>query len=242
MNLFIFRDILKNDLLVQKYIKKIYWTEYLIRYSNVWFIIIPNDTNYIIKYYMSDSYISYKTWKIKEFLLFEKEKTNYEFFNNNNILIPKYISYWEVNIWDYIFKYAKIENIRINNKKITNFNELDINNFASFINKIHSLKTWYIHWSIHVSDFYITKSWEIWIFDLVNYYRWFIEQDLARICFWYNLDITNINNFLSLYWFEKINYPRLLSEIHILTKFHDYNRVDFYKIVYLFKKLHKLYN
>lgn len=235
--LFIFRDIIRQDNNIQNYIKDTYGSDIQIRYSNVGFIVIPNYSNHIIKYYLSDSYMSDKTWNEKRFSVYEKEKNNYDFFLKNNVLIPKYISSWDVKIWNYIFKYAKIENIRRLSKKIVNFSELDINKFANFIKKIHTLKSWYIHWSIHTSDFFLTKSWEIWIFDLVSYYKWYIEQDIARICYWYFLESNFIKEFLIAYWMKEINLSKLLSEIYSLAKLHEINKNNFLKTIYLIVNL-----
>jgi len=220
MKLFDFRKIQTKDEYIQEY------------------IIIPKDTNYVIKYYLSDEYISDYFWEKKEFWFYIKENNNYNFFARNNILVPKIISNWIVKIWKYEFKYIKFENIRINNIKVKNFNQIDINKFVKFIYKLNNIKPWYVYGSLHASDVYLTNDWDIGIFDLIDYYKWYIETDIARICFGYNLELKYIKKFLLLYWYEHINFSRLLSEIYSLLDLHEVNNTDFIKLVYYIKKIH----
>jgi len=237
MNFSDFKEILPNDANIQLYINQKYWNKYIIKYSNVWFIVVSNSLWYVIKYYIPDLYISHKFWEYNEYNLFDKERENYELFKNKNILVPEYIWYWEEKIWNYYFKYAILENIRIKNKRIIHFKELDMNDFVKFILKIHNIKPWYVHWNIHVNDFFITKAWDIWIFNLSSYYKWDIEEDLSKICYWYNLEISYIKKFLLLYWIKKIKFNKLLYNLYALTKLYKYDKINFLKLVNLIKKL-----
>ncbi len=65
--------------------------------------------------------------------------------------------------------------------------------------------------NIHVSNFFISNNWEIWIFDLVDYSKWHKELDLAKICLWYNFNFSLSIKFLYLYWFDNINFKLLLT-------------------------------
>lgn len=238
MDLFILRNILKNDNQVSDYITSKYWPNFEVKYSNIGFIIIKSD--FVYKYFISNDYLKDNVWYEWNFDFINRELDNYKLFSNNKIIVPIIYSTWNIEIWNYTFWYIKMENIRKNYKKIKNFSEINISLFSDFIKTIHSIKNWYIHWAIHTSDFYLLPDNKIWIFDLVNYYKWDIEKDISRICIWYNFDYISIENFLISYWVEKINFNKLTNYIYDTLKNEDfsyYNKGDILKTFYIFKKL-----
>jgi len=238
MNIQFIRKIIEKDQDIQNYIKDTYWDSCIIKYSNFWFILVLDNYNYVIKYYLPDDYLSDLNINI-ESNFFLKEKNNYILFKEKWILIPTYIWSWQINIWKYLFNYAKIENIRISNNKINNFNQIEINKLYILLKDIHAIKKWYINWNIHTSNFFETSNWNIWIFDLVSYENWNIENDLARICLWYNFEYKYCKDFLFLYWVKKINFKLLLIEVYRCLKdntLFNHNKSDIHKLIILIKK------
>lgn len=198
------RSIIHSDKSIHDFLYSKYNSTFDIKVWNFWFVIIFND-EYVLKFYISKDFLL-KNWINETWEFYHKELNNYIFFNKNNILTPAYKPKWEIYIWDNKYYYSEIENIRKNNNiKIDNFLSIDPINMAKYISKIHSLEEKCIHWNIHPSNFFITKEWEIWIFDLVSYWKGYIEADISRIFINVNFDLKYFSLFLINYWVAKIN-------------------------------------
>jgi hypothetical protein len=194
MNLQFIREILAKDKAIKKYLDGTYLSWYGIKFSNFWFIVIPYKSIYVYKYYISEDYNSLTNTN-NDFYF--RELDNYILLKSRWFIIPNYEDVKFVLIWGKKYYLIKFENIRINNKKISSFLELSYKKLSWFMNRLH--KDWFIHWNIHPSNFYLLKNWEIGIFDLVDYRKWNIEKDLARIFLNTNFDIDYFMNFLLLY-------------------------------------------
>lgn len=167
--------------------------------SNIWYIIIPKDIEYV-----------YKIYKYKEF--YDKEKYAYKLFTENGIIIPTIEDIWIVNN----FYVTKIENVRKHFARKDEMTSLDIKKVAMIISKVHSIvenDKHFLLWDIHSSNFFEYKKWEdieLWIFDFTSSKYWYIEEDIANIYIdvWMNKDI--FNTFIDNYKYN-INYDKLYN-------------------------------
>lgn len=239
MNIQFIRWIIENDYFISKYIKDNY-SDCFVKYSNFWFILIKKDLSWVYKFYLPDAY--YKDlWIIINWWFYKKEIVNYISFKNYNILIPEIYSKWKVIIWKYNFSFILFENIRRENNSIKNFLDLDINDLVLLVKNIHSINKWYIHWNFHPSNFFVKNN-NLWIFDFINYSKWNIEKDIARIIFWFEFKNHLILKFLNKYGLDIINKKILIDELlYIYWKEKEdikFNILSFKKTIQLIKLLY----
>lgn len=215
MSLTFIRNKIKSDKTILNFINNKFWLEYLIRYSNSWFIVIPKNSESVFKFYFGKFYFDTNINSKFTFLdTYNNELTCYKDFKSNWLIIPKIYWTWIEYIWKFKFYFLELQNIRLNNIKLFSFFDINLSNLVHFIKKIHFLHPWYILWNIDISNFYIDTIWNIWFFDFSSYWFWFIEKDLAKIFFWYEFKYEYIIKVISVYWENFINIPKLLFELN----------------------------
>ena len=188
-----------EKLLVQLLIK---W-EYKLYTSNVWFIIVPENSDFVYKIF---------SWEEKmEF--YNRERQIYKLFNDNNILTPEYIDLWDI-LWYFVLK---LSNIRKNFPRKNKLLDFDLEQIWLILSKIHSLKFEdknLILWDIHCSNFFeLNNDWKIqvWIFDFSTIWQWDIEKDFSNV---YIDLLLNDNDFLRF-----INYYNGIIDFKKLYKY-----------------------
>lgn len=238
MNLVFIRNKMKYDEVISKFIISKFWIDFSIRYSNSWFIIIPNNSKTVFKYYISYDYFKKNISSEYSYInTYNVELNCYSFFSNNWLLIPLIYSTWIERIGDFNFSYIEIENIRLLNNKFNSFFDLDILSIVNFIKKVHFLKTWYILWNIDISNFYTDNLWHIWFFDFSAYWKWNIEKDLAKLIFWYHFKYDFTINIISIYWKNIINFNILLLELNNVYVENNYFYKDNFYLTFKLLKL-----
>ena len=214
MNLVFIRNKIESDNIISSFIYNKFWLDIWIKYSNSWFIVIPTKSNSVYKYYFDEIYMKNNLSLDLSFKnTYYNEVNSYNFFYENWFIVPKIYLTWEEKIWNYIFSYLEIQNIRISNIKPISFLDFKIDYIVNFIRKIHFLKPWYILWNLDITNFYIDKSGNIWLFDLSCYWVWNIEKDLAKLIFWYKFKYEFIKEIIFIYWKKNINLSILLYEL-----------------------------
>lgn len=195
MNLQFIRELLDKDINIHNYVNNNYWNNRLL-FSNFWFIVVPENHEYVYKYYISKDFLSkYKVSNLESFYF--QENSNYELFTKNNINVPNFQFIDIIKIGDYSYYKSKLENVRNYSKKFDSISQIPYVGLANLLKSIHSLHNdWFIHWNIHHSNFYLDKNWELWVFDLVWCRVWIKEKDLSRIYIYSWFDDSYLNDFL----------------------------------------------
>lgn len=177
--------------------------------GNFWYIISPNSPkNSVRKYYIQNDY-------------FTKELKNYADLAQLNINIPKILWKGKRLISNELLYYVDFENIRLYRKAYKNISEVDPRSIGKILSSIHevSFDNWrsYIHGNLHQSNFFETKNWQLWIFDLCSMHYWDIEYDFAILYFNSEYNDNILNPILSSYSLRNhFNYKKML--MHTLLR------------------------
>lgn len=199
MNLQFVREILDKDQNIHQYVDINHWPNRRLLFSNFWFIVVPDKSDFVYKYYLSKDFLT-EYWISSTESFYFKEKENYDLFIQSNILVPRFELEDIVRVGNYDFYKTNIENVRSYSKKFDNINEISYTDLANILTSIHKLRNWsLIHWNIHPSNFFLDKTWNLWVFDLVGCRKGNKELDISRVYIYSNFDDTYLNNFLSSY-------------------------------------------
>ena len=191
-----FRNTMMKKQVFQDEVLKYYGPSRIL-YSNFWLVVLPEQEEYAYKIYFSKTFFQDHNMYAK-INPYEQEKYAYNLFWGAGFLLPGHQDIWRQNFWEYDFSVMKFENIRLHNKKIQSFLEIDPWELWAFISKFHSVKEWYIHGNIHPSNIFI--SWKnIGIFDLASCYYWEKEYDIARVLVNANSNFKYLYSFLESY-------------------------------------------
>lgn len=175
--------------------------------SNIGFIVIPKDWDYIFKLFTDIN-------------LYNNELSTYNLFFSENINIPNFYDLWKIGNY-YILK---LENIRKEKTRFEHMKDVDLQELSNLLLKIYTIKNsdtinWkvIILWDIHSSNFFKrTTNWILWVFDFSSTNIWFIEQDLACLYIEFELDNYKLNKFIG-----------------ILNLKVDYNKIYYYSLIKL---------
>ncbi len=185
------RKIFQKSTDISYYCRSTFGEKFEIRYCNFGFVVIPIVGQFVYKYYL--------WWLTDIYSYANREAKNYLYFHQNSILVPTYEILWDISIWGQLFTQAKIHNIRTCNKRFESFQDFDIQQLASILTRIHSIRPGSIHGNIHPSNFFVDMHWNIGIFDLITYGPGLREKDISRIFInsWYDEDF--LGRFLVFY-------------------------------------------
>lgn len=136
---------------------------------------------------------------------FKRELLYYTIFKKEGIMTPVFddVSRRGLNV-------LKLENIRWFSKRSENFKKLWLDNIAALLKEIHSIDvnryfkeaqvgSSFLLRDIHPSNFFVSASGELWVFDFSSSWLWEREEDLAWMLIELELDEKLFSNFLKTY-------------------------------------------